>query len=340
VLLVPLLLVCLALALTYHQTPPPAAPADGYLFCFWNVENLFDDRDDGRTAPGDKEYDGWFARSPALLELKLDRLCSALLKLNDGKGPDILAICEVESVRAAELLRQALNKRLEDESLHYANLLMKEVSGGRHIAPAILTRLPVVKDRTQLLGKRQRILEGHIRSGKQELVVIVAHWSSRVSDKEGKGRAEYADVIYGRFRAMYKSNPNVAVLICGDFNDPPEAKSVLDHLHAVGDIDTVRQASGTPLLLNVFAARNLDERAGTHYHRGKWFLFDQLVVSPGMLNGGGWKCDVASAEIVNSLVRPGDKSGQPWKFENERYKGERGYSDHFPVTVRLQVPEE
>src|SRR5262245_7356803 len=76
---------------------PTSAGADGYLLCFWNVENLFDDRADGRTQPGDKEYDGWLATNPAMLKLKLDKLSEAILKLNDGRGPDILAIAAVES---------------------------------------------------------------------------------------------------------------------------------------------------------------------------------------------------------------------------------------------------
>ena len=28
-----------------------------FLYCHWNVENFFDDKNDGRTGPGDKEYD-------------------------------------------------------------------------------------------------------------------------------------------------------------------------------------------------------------------------------------------------------------------------------------------
>src|SRR5271156_1778147 len=103
----------------------PPGTGDGYLFCFWNVENLFDDRDNGHTG-ADREYDRWFARDPAALQLKLDHLSAALIGLNGGRGPDILAVAEVESLRAAELLRDALNRRLADESLHYQHLLMKE----------------------------------------------------------------------------------------------------------------------------------------------------------------------------------------------------------------------
>src|SRR5262249_59322339 len=121
------------------QVPAPgASPADPggpakYLFCFWNVENFFDDQLDHRKGPGDREYDPWFADHPNILRLKLKRLTEALLDLNDGKGPDILAIVEVESVRAAKLLQDALNAGLPDKRLHYQQVLMKEVSGGRHI---------------------------------------------------------------------------------------------------------------------------------------------------------------------------------------------------------------
>src|SRR5262249_60487611 len=117
---------------------------------------FFDDRDDHRSG-ADKSYDGWFAKNPQVLEQKLDHLSQALLKMNHGRGPDILAIVEVESARAAELLQEALNQRLKDPALYYKSVLMKNLAAGRHIAPAILTRLPVRADRTRLVGKRQRI---------------------------------------------------------------------------------------------------------------------------------------------------------------------------------------
>src|SRR5262249_49853199 len=109
------LIVAVLLAAAYltphnSQRPVPAGP-DGYLLGWRNDKHLFDERDDGRTGP-DAEFDAWFARDPAVLQLNLDRLSEALLRLNEGRGPDILAVVEVESERAAELLKQALNRRL------------------------------------------------------------------------------------------------------------------------------------------------------------------------------------------------------------------------------------
>jgi hypothetical protein len=188
---------------------------DSYLFCFWNLENFFDDKVDGYGRSPDKEYDRWFGGHPEVFKQKLHNISKVIAGLNDGRGPDILAVAEVETTRAAELLMQELNQRLPKGGAPYKHLLMKEVDGGRHIATAIITRLPVEGDRTQLLGKRQRILEGHIVVNGNELVVIASDWPSRGSDREGEDRGKYASQIYGRFQDVHKQNRDIAFLVCG-----------------------------------------------------------------------------------------------------------------------------
>ena len=305
-----------------------------FVFCHWNVENFFDDTNDGRTGGGDKEYDSLFADHPDLLKLKLAKLTEAILKINAGKGPDILALVEVENVRAVELLQKALNEKLSDPTLHYENLLMKEVSAGRHIAPAILTRLPVVHNRTRSLDKTSRILVGHVKVNDHELIVVASHWTSRLQESGKQGRTKYADKIYGAVNAMVHSNAAVDVLISGDFNDDPDDESVVNHLHATSDVEAVR--AGNPLkLLNLFADKDAKE-FGTHYYK-KWHIFDQIVVSPGLLDNQGWSSDPQSVRVVNELHRASDKQKRPWRFGGAHEKKERGYSDHFPVTVKLRI---
>jgi endonuclease/exonuclease/phosphatase family metal-dependent hydrolase len=328
---------------------PPAASSpeanearNDYLLCFWNLENFFDDKADHRDNKADREYDEWFAEDPGLLRLKLDHLSDALLKLNDGKGPDILAVAEVESRRAAELLQDALNQKLRDPALEYKHVLMKELAAGRHIAPAIITRLPVEAGRTRLHGSHLRILEGHVVVQGYDLVIVASHWTARVTDKTGEHRDKYGDQIYGLYRGMHRSNPSVDFLACGDFNDPPDAPSVTQHLHALEDPHEVLRSAGEPLLLDLFAGwsrknRHAAENPGTHYYGRNWFIFDQIAVSPGLLDDRGWSCDPDSASIDNKLTRPSDRLHRPWRFGNPNDKGERGYSDHFPVTVRLRV---
>ena len=56
-----------------------------------------------------------------------------------------------------------------------------------------------------------------------------------------------------------------------------------------------------------------------------------------MLGGNGWSVVPDSVQTINTLVAPGEKHKRPWRFGNPKDKAERGYSDHFPVTVRLKV---
>lgn len=356
VLVILLVVVGIAVVRGCSTTPEPRPVGQGeYLFCLWNVENLFDDQDGAYAHEPDKGYDTWYRGNPALLHQKLDHLSAALVAMNGGRGPDIFAAVEVESPRAAELLKDALNERLKDKpDLQYTTVVMKEVRVGRHIAPAVITRLPVEADRTQQWEKTRRILETHIVVGGHDLVLVPSHWTSRVSDETGASRAKYADLIYGRYRAMHKSNPDVDFLVCGDFNDTPEDPSVTKHLHAVGDAAAVRKAGGE-LLFNLLAGKDPQEY-GTHAYGRKWFLFDQIVVSPGMLDQKGWSCDPDTVRVVRDGLA--DKKGRPFPFGNPgkgkqapRQEGQegrssgdteedgpaRGFSDHFPVTVRLRV---
>ncbi|MHB1425401.1 MAG: endonuclease/exonuclease/phosphatase family protein [Gemmataceae bacterium] len=335
----------------------PTPTSGDYLFCFWNTENFFDNKINGWHNEPDKDFDRWFAGDKGVFAQKVKNLTEVLAALNDGKGPDILALAEVEvESTAAESLMDALNKAIKPDAPPYRHILMKNPHGGRNIATAILTRLPVVADRTQLHGKRHRILEGHIKVDGRDLAVMATHWTSRVSDKEGEGRDKYADQIYGRYRAMHTADADVSLLICGDFNDNPDEISVKDHLHAGPLTPTLSPSKGRgqgegangdpPPLYDLFAnlwAEKKNEGVGTHFYRGKAFMFDHLVVSPGMVNGqGAWQCEVETAAIVKHrfvVTRGRSNKGHPLAFGNEREKvplAERGVSDHLPVTVRLR----
>jgi endonuclease/exonuclease/phosphatase family metal-dependent hydrolase len=320
----------------YSTSPQPAAttaqPGE-YLFCFWNTENFFDDQQDKRNHV-DEEYDNWFARHPDDFRLKVTHLADILLQMNDGKGPDILAIVEVETIRAAEALRAELNGRLPAGAAPYGEVQMKEVSGGRHIAPALLGRVPAAGS-PQLHGKGLRILEAHVTAANHDLEIVATHWTSQLTDKTGHGREHYAKEIYGEYTRRFRSDPGVDLLVCGDFNTEPSDEAVVQHLHAGADIDAVRIAH-EPLLLDLFAGKN-PANFGTHYYN-KPLIYDQICVSSGLLDEKGWTCLTDTAQTwTQGMIRPGSTRRQPWRFGNERDSGGRGYSDHFPVTVKLKV---
>ena len=327
-----------------RQAPPPVA-GDGrpatFLFCSWNVENLFDDEDDPNFRDS---HEDWFGTDPAAFRAKVDHLAEGLLKMNGGVGPDVACLVEVESDRALAALREAVNAKL-DAAGHgdrkYAHALFKEDNTGRRIAPAILTRIGVTADRTRRLGNRSnsRILEGHLHHNGHELVVIAAHWTSRVTDKEGVGarRSDYAQDIYGRVRAILHENPDADVVVCGDFNDEFDDPSIRNDLHATDRPEDARDLGIELRLFDLFAHWAGDP-PGTIYSR-KWSVFDHICVTRGLLDDNGWSCAPRTAAVFapDEFRRRVGKRFEPFEFGGRRHKGLRGYSDHFPVTVQVSV---
>jgi endonuclease/exonuclease/phosphatase family metal-dependent hydrolase len=319
-----------------NNSSPAAGPGE-YLFCTWNVENLFDDQRDKRNQT-DEEYDRWFAEKPDDLHLKLSHLAEALAKMNGGKGPDILVAIEVESKRAAQLLTEAMNKALPEGAAPYSTVIMKEISAGRHIAPAIISRLPVSSEHEPRILQPQRILIANLVAAGHELTIFATHWTSRRTDGEGSKREKYADLVYGRANEIYHSNPNADILVCGDFNDTPDDSAVRNDLRAGCDVSGVRSARELRFL-DLMCGKNAADY-GTIYYGGKPLIYDHICVAPGLLDNVGWSCDIDSIRtITDGLVRPGSRHREPWRFGDPKHDAKRGFSDHFPVTVKLRVNE-
>jgi hypothetical protein len=77
---------------------------------------------------------------------------------------------------------------------------------------------------------------------------------------------------------------------------------------------------------------------GTHYYN-RPVIYDQIGLSPGMLDNEGWSYVADSVRVPTSgLIRSGSKTRKPWRFgsRNDDAIG-RGYSDHFPVIATLRV---
>src|SRR5579871_3100186 len=108
------LVMVLVVAAGCNAPAPPTTPTDGdYLFCFWNTENFFDDKVNGWNNEPDRDYDRRFARDPGAFAQKVKNLTEVLAALNDGMGPDILALAEVEAEsRSAAALVESLNQNI------------------------------------------------------------------------------------------------------------------------------------------------------------------------------------------------------------------------------------
>jgi endonuclease/exonuclease/phosphatase family metal-dependent hydrolase len=325
-----------------HVPPPPAGFPPGsrtVVFCLWNLENLFDDRPDRRAHSADRQFDAWLATDAAARELKYRRLTEALLRLNGGVGPDIIVGIEVESRRAAELLRDSLNASLPAGAPRYEHVAMQELSAGRYIAPCVISRYPLAGAR--LHGRLQRTLSVRVTANGHDLHLVASHWTSQLSDdgtRETGGRAGYAATIAELYHDAIVANPRVDFLVCGDFNDTPESDVVRNKLGMVGDWRLVTPDARPPRLFGLLSGKSPDQ-FGTYFYNNKPLIYDQVGVSPGMLDNIGWGYVPESVRVpTDGLIRQGTKGRRPWRFGSPTDDAVgRGYSDHFPVVATLQV---
>ncbi len=328
---------------TTPVSPTPPGGTHSVVFMCWNVENLFDDRDDRRNSI-DEPYDNWFAHDAEARKLKYDHLAEIILRVNDGKGPDVFAGVEVESLRSAELLMETLNAKLPEGSKKYEHVAMKELTqhAGRYMAPCLISRIPLDSARTRLVGKNNlRILETHLVSEQRDLLVMVGHWTSKLKQADGSngesGREKYAAAIYDEYAAAMKADASVDVLVCGDFNDTPDSNPIAKTLHMTADKSLVVPNANPPRLLGLLCGKAAD-KFGTIYYAAP-LIYDHIGVSPGMLDEIGWSCDPESVRVpTEGLIRDRARTRKPWRFgdKNDNAQG-RGYSDHFPVVVNLRV---
>ena len=167
-----------------------------------------------------------------------------------------------------------------------------------------------------------------------------ANWTSQRSDdgtKKGAGRDRYATTIHEEYERVIKENAAADYLLCGDFNTTPDSEVVTEQLRMIGNKDEVLTAKDSPRLLGLLSNKPAD-KFGTHYY-SKPLIYDQIGVSPGMLDDKGWTCDPDSVTVpTDGLIRDKARTRRPWRFgdKNENPQG-RGYSDHFPVVVNLRV---
>lgn len=168
----------------------------------------------------------------------------------------------------------------------------------------------------------------------EHVTIVVAHLPSRFNGSfyreiGGKQMKVLKD-------SLLRDDPNVKVMIMGDMNDDPMDKSMAEMLSAKREIKQVGDGDMYNPWWNI-----LKKGTGTLMYNGNWNLFDQIILSPSLINRDG-KRNFASLKYLKPEIFSRD-----YLFQQEgKYKGNTkrthaggvwldGYSDHLPVVVYL-----
>lgn len=310
---------------------------DKVYIAFWNLENLFDTIDDP-TNPGDDEFlpsakSGWDENK---FDKKIANLSKIIRSMNDGKGPDVLGVCEVENRFVLEELSKRFLKDMNFEIVHYDSKDPRGIDVGLFFKKNKFKLIHSEKIKVPLQGNTRDILYTALKFKNDTLHIFVNHWPSRRGGELASEprRIKAAIALRNKVDSLFTKNIKSNIVIMGDFNDMPDNKSILVYLEAIPfECDSLT----TEYTFNLYntAAKKYSQGIGSYFHQGNFNMLDQIIISKSLLDKQklDYECDSFSV-ISNELntTRSGRFKGAPFPtFGSGRYLG--GYSDHFPVSA-------
>jgi endonuclease/exonuclease/phosphatase family metal-dependent hydrolase len=330
-------LIATAILLSILLVHTPVARSEEFFVGSWNLENLFDTKDDPAVNL-DEEYTPEAARhwTKERLDIKLKNQARIISKMNSRKGPDILGVCEVENKDVVQMLVDQL------KSLHRKyEIIHRDSPSERGIDCAIVYdsnvfELVEPKFHHVNSGNTRDIVEAKLKHNGAVLYVFMDHWPSRFHDDTYRDKA--ADVLRKRVDEILLADPKADIIMLGDFNDEPDNESIRDHLRAVKTADQAKDGK----LFDTLAPLK-DSKLGTIVYKNEWELIDHVIISPGLLDPAGfqWKKDSSRRiDFPELIFRPRGKGEIP--RPNQSYTRNdfhpSGYSDHLPVGCILTQP--
>ncbi|MBN2173576.1 MAG: endonuclease [Bacteroidales bacterium] len=309
---------------------------------FWNLENLFDTRDD--TLKLDNEFLPESKRhwDNHRFYKKLNNTYKVIIGIGEWDPPAMIGLCEVEN-------RYVLNQLIYETPLKNFNygIVHYESPDRRGIDVAFLYRKSIFTIDTSLAvsirfpfdpGSRTRdilYIRGRIITG-DTLHLYVNHWPSRYGGYlETKPKRNFvAEILKSHTDSLFRFNPSAKIIVMGDFNDDPTDESISQYLMTFADTLGMR----TDALYNLMALNKSDNFEGTLKYQQDWNTFDQFIVSGSLMYGSSLLISNKKASIFHPgyLLEPDDKflGSKPFRtYSGFKYNG--GFSDHLPVYLDL-----
>jgi hypothetical protein len=314
-----------------------------YYVAFWNVENLFDVVNSPRRTEKLQrvlkgELTGWTA---SVLNRKVKQLASIIQRMNEGQGPDILGVCEVENEYVLRLLVDNLNIAGRNYDIEHHN-----TSDNRGIDVAFIydrNSFTAEDQFSHFIVKRSAtrdLFQVNFRTTNNNLLILIGnHWPSR---RGSQYESEPFRIIAGETLAYFHQRireiqgNDVALIAMGDFNDEPFNRSIVKYaLSEKIRAKTTRARS--PKFLNLMWPL-LGDGIGTYYYDNNPNMLDQFLVSKGLLTGNSnilVRQDsveiVRFPQMVNNGIYP-----TPNKYGRGKSLNRNGFSDHFPIALQLR----
>ncbi|HEY1040454.1 MAG TPA: endonuclease/exonuclease/phosphatase family protein [Bacteroidia bacterium] len=325
------------------QTPAKAsAAAKGkntkVVIGFWNVENLYDTINDPKI--DDEEFlpsakSKWNSERYAKKQLNISTIISNMGVDENKDGLAILGLAEIENKAVLEdLVKTPALKSRKYGIVHHNSPDHRGIDVAMLYNPKYFKLISSSVHTVKLPGDSARptrdelLVNGKLNG---ELVhILVCHWPSRRGgDAESNPlRVAAATVAKGIVDSIRKAEKNPRIIIMGDLNDDPTNESVKAVINTSGDAAGTNAATMYDPMEKILA-----DGQGTLSFKGKWNLFDQIIMTEAFTKQGKNNLTFKYAKVNNvpEVCETNEKyKGQPLRtYVGAKYLG--GYSDHFGV---------
>lgn len=340
-------------ALPLACEPPTANENLSVTIMTFNVENLFDNKDDPgkndhtffalsdkqsdehKAACAEIEVERWRDQclfwdwSDSAVERKLSVVAEAILQVDNGQGPDIIALQEVENIGILERLR---TEYLSDAG--YLPAMLIEGDDLRGIDVAFLTRLklanePVLHyaDFTAFANERIADTRGILQANfflpdGSILTGFSVHFPAPFHP------VEMRDIAYDHLNKLKSALPrDRAVFAAGDFNTTSREdreKHMLD-----------RHVRPHWIIAHELGCGSCK---GTQYYgpTNEWSFLDMILWSPAEARGAKatWQIRANSVRVANKVPEQVSEDGTPARFS---LPAGSGVSDHWPLVISIET---
>ncbi len=310
---------------------------------FYNVENLFDTKDDPQTDDDEFTPDGDRHWTYKRLNSKLLNVSKVILSASGWKIPTVVALCEVENRDLLERLiantplKSHSYKIIHKESPDHRGIDVAFLYNSKEFVPVNYKCYPLEGRNDAIIRTREILYVSGVIKDIDTIHFFVNHWSSRYSGllETKQLRNNSAKLLRQKLDDLIEQYDSPKIIILGDFNDNPTDESLAKILIAKElNNDTVNN-----VLYNL--SYNWGKaQYGTLKYQSQWSVFDQIIVSGTLLNAAsGLVIKPENATIINHsfLLEKDEKyGGSKPKRTYYGYSYQGGFSDHFPVLLGLE----
>jgi len=311
---------------------------------WYNVENLYDTEKDPIADDSEFLPDGAYQWTPERYQQKLKNLSFAISEIGKEQGGVVvLGVCEVENERVLnDLVAQSALKPFNYKVAHHDGPDLRGVDvafiyqGDRFEFISQKAHTLTIPDKPYFKTRDQLLLVG-VLDKTDTLYLIANHWPSKRGGEARSNplRMAAAKLTRSIVDSLLNIHPNAKIIIMGDLNDTPNAKSITVGLNAKGRINDVTKSDLFNPMWKMY-----QDGLGSYAYRDAWEMIDQIIVSYSLLKPKPNSYKYISAHVFSPnflKTKTGSFQGYPFRtYAGGNYAG--GYSDHFPVYIILQRP--